>query len=91
MIKNSLFFLLLTLLLAGCAENGSMIEISPFKQTMVENNTSTTETEQINNSDNNASTGIIDIENKEETFFDDATMNTISGALVLIIGILILL
>ena len=91
MIKNSLFFLLLTLFLAGCAENGSIIEVPSAKQTMVENNTSTTETEQINNSDNNSSAEIIDIENKEETFFDDATMNTISGALVLIIGILILL
>ena len=91
MIKNSLFFLLLTLFLAGCAENGSIIEVSPVKQTIGENSTSTTETEQINNSDNNSSTEIIDIENKEEAFFDDSTMNTISGALVLIIGILILL
>ena len=92
MIKNSLFFLLLTLFLAGCAENGSMIEVAPVKQIIVENNTSTTtKTEQVNNSDNNPSTEIINIENKEETFFDESTMNTISGALILIIGIMILL
>ncbi len=88
MIKNSLFFLLLTLLLAGCAENGSIIEVSSANQTIVENNTSTTtETKQINTVD----TEIVDIETKEETLIDDSTMNTISGALVLIIAILILL
>ena len=91
MIKDTLFLILTTLLLAGCAENGSIIEVSPVKQTIVENSTSTTETEQINNSDTNSSTEIIDIENKEEPFFDDSTMNTISGALILIIGIMILL
>jgi len=91
MIKNSLFFLLLTLFLAGCAENGSIIEVNPVTQTIVDSNTSSNETNQIKNSDNNASTEIIDIENKKEAFFDDATMNTISGALVLIIGIMILL
>ena len=87
MIKNSLFFLLLTLFLAGCAENGSMIEVTPAKQTIVESNTSATETKQINHTD----TETINIENKEETFFDESTMNTISGALILIIGIMILL
>ena len=91
MIKNSLFFLLLTLFLAGCAENGSIIEVSPVKQTIIDSNTSSNETNQIKNSDNNASTEIIDIENKEESFFDDSTMNTFSGALILIIGIMILL
>lgn len=87
MIKNSLFFLLLTFFLAGCAENGSIIEVSPAKQTIVENNTSTNETKQVNHAD----TEIINIENKEEAFFDESTMNTVSGVLVLIIGIMILL
>ena len=87
MIKNSLFFLLLTLFLAGCAENGSMIEVTPVKQTIVDSNTSSNETKQISHTD----TEIINVENKEETFFDESTMNAISGALVLIIGIMILL
>ena len=87
MIKNSLFFLLLTLLLAGCTENGSVIEVPPVKQTMVENNTSIERTKQISQ----ANTDIINIDNKEEQMIDDDTMNTISGALVLVIGILILL
>ena len=87
MIKNSLFFLLLTLLLAGCAENGSIIEVSSVNQTIIENNTSSAETKQINKVD----TEIVDIENKDEPMIDDSTMNTISGALVLIIAILILL
>ncbi len=87
MIKNSLFVLLLTLLLAGCAENGSIIEVSSVNQTIIENNTSSAETKQINKVD----TEIVDIENKDEPMIDDSTMNTISGALVLIITILILL
>lgn len=87
MIKNSLFFLLLTLFLAGCAENGSVIEVSPVKQIIVENNASVKETKQINK----AETEIIDIENKDEVTINDSTMNTVSGVLILIIGILILL
>ncbi len=90
MIKNSLFFLLLTFFLAGCAENGSIIELSSVQQTMVENNTSTNETKQINSTDTD--TKMIDIENTEErTIFSDSTMNTISGVVVVIIGIMILL
>jgi PBP1b-binding outer membrane lipoprotein LpoB len=91
MIKQILLILILisTLTLTGCVERGHTITPTAIKQTIIKNHA--VDSQKTKNFQK-ATNKVIAIESEtQENSIDDSTKNTISGILVLIIGIIVFL
>jgi hypothetical protein len=85
MIKHSIFFLLTLFLFTGCVERGHNITPTTVQHTIVQTDISNkNEMKNITK----ATEKVICIEEEESTT-DDSLQNTISGILILVIGIMV--
>jgi len=89
MIKRILFFLFMVFIFSGCVERGHMVTPTSVKQTIIESNSA--DSKKIKNVQK-ATDNVVAIESEtQKSSIEDSTKNTISGILVLIIGIMVFL